>query len=111
MSEMGPGCVKTLTLNSRVRIFRLDFVDAETNCTDNFCRKKAIEKQFCASLARARFHTASVKLGPRAVHLARQLSPLKADIHREGRHVRFVPNETSDNRHSIGPQTRYENRL
>ena len=26
------------------RIFRLDFVAAETNCTGNFCRKKAIEK-------------------------------------------------------------------
>jgi hypothetical protein len=36
---------------------RVDFVDAETNCTGNFCR---LRKQFCASLARARFHTASV---------------------------------------------------
>jgi hypothetical protein len=41
-SEFDLGCVKTLTCNLRVEC--LDFVDAETNCTGNFCRKKAIEK-------------------------------------------------------------------
>jgi hypothetical protein len=33
------------------------------NCTSNFCRKKALRKKFCASLAQALFHTASVISG------------------------------------------------
>jgi hypothetical protein len=48
MSANDPGCVKTLTFNLRAE-FRLDFVDAETNCTGNFCRKKANEKTILSS--------------------------------------------------------------
>jgi len=75
MSALGPGCMKTLTVNLRVEFFVSIASMRKPTALATSVGKRQLRKQFCASLARARFHTASVKLGPRAVQLARPFPP------------------------------------
>jgi hypothetical protein len=44
--------IRMALMPARVRV---DFVDAETNCTGNFCRKKAIEKTVLRILGSSAF--------------------------------------------------------
>src|SRR6266446_1724626 len=57
-SALGPGCVKTPTLNLRV-----EFPSRFRRCGKPIAlatsvRRRQLRKQFCASLAQASFHTA-----------------------------------------------------
>jgi hypothetical protein len=77
MSVPGPGCVKTLTLNLRVEFSVSISSMRKPIALATSVGRRQLRKQFCASMARARFHTASVKSRPDGPEIQLPLYPSK----------------------------------
>src|SRR5204863_2884279 len=72
----------------------LNFVDAETNCTGNSCRRRKLRKQFCASLSYGRFHTAWALFGHGAMSDLSPLSGVKRKLDFGAVRAAFDPTRT-----------------
>src|SRR2546421_11330143 len=91
ISPFDPCCVKTPMAN-----FRVELPSRFRRCKSRFVLattfgRRQLRKRFCASLARASFHTAWVKSGTTPYEQMISAVHPTTDIAKILRHVRFVP--------------------
>src|SRR5204863_7143871 len=89
----------------------LNFVDAETNCTGNSCRRRKLRKQFCASLSYGRFHTAWALFGHGAMSDLSPLSGVKRKLDFGAVRAAFDPTRTSSAAFQGSPLSRPKNTI